>query len=240
MCLLTRCIYVVETTDIVLVLHNKKTKTNGPVTFVVKFIRDLCKFSDFLTVSTCLPLKFLSFSSHTTVKHNIVFCQPKAWMDRVRLMAYYKVLVKPWMERNGFAKSLPLHDQCSCHMNDQVVAFAKSLGIHSYPLIERCTHILQIIDLIFNGPYKAESRAARIEPIFHAFQAYTTAVGFAFVKELPPPPAFKVPMRRPIDAVRLAQDFVDKKRRDPYFVETIKRMWVKMGFLPNAEGGYNP
>jgi hypothetical protein len=125
-------------------------------------------------------------------------------------------------------------------MNDQVVAFAKSLGIHSYPLIERCTHILQIIDLIFNGPYKAESRAARIEPIFHAFQAYTTAVGFALVKELPPPPPFKVPMRRPIDAVRLAQDFVDKKRRDPNFVETIKRMWVKMGFLPNAEGGYNP
>ena len=164
----------------------------------------------------------------------------KAWMDRVGLMSYYSLIVYPWRVRMGFAKVGALSDSCSSHKSPQVIAHAKSLGIEPFFIIPRCTELLQIIDLVYNGPYKAKARKARVDPVYRAFQDYTMTLARASMMGHPAPPPFVMPHRKPIDGILQGQEFVEEKQKDAAFTAAVAREWVKKGFFKNVNGGFDP
>ena len=100
----------------------------------------------------------------------VITSQYKAWNDTVRMIMWLETIIKPLKEKLG--KLLIWFDNCGCHKTALVDDVINSLQIHVACLPPNMTGILQVLDLVVNGPLKAHSRKLRGCRIVACFQEF--------------------------------------------------------------------
>lgn len=90
---------------------------------------------------------------------HVITSQFKAWNDTVRMIMWLETVVKPFIEKLG--KLLIWFDNCGCHKTDTVDNVIESLEVKVACLPPNMTGVLQVLDLVVNGPMKAHSRKLR-------------------------------------------------------------------------------
>ena len=100
----------------------------------------------------------------------VITSQYKAWNDTVRMIMWLETVIKPLKEKLG--KLLIWFDNCGCHKTALVDDVINSLQIHVACLPPNMTGILQVLDLVVNGPLKAHSRKLRGSRIVACFQEF--------------------------------------------------------------------
>ena len=105
-----------------------------------------------------------------TVTHHILTSQYKAWNDTVRMMMWVELVINPIKERDS--KLLLWFDNCGCHKTAAIEKITKELDIKVACLPPNMTAILQVLDLVANGPLKAHIRNDRANKIVKAFRVF--------------------------------------------------------------------
>ena len=78
-------------------------------------------------------------------------------MDSVGLLMWLDTQLGPYTERNG-GRTVVVWDNVSSHTNEFVVKEFARKGVTLLTLPKNMTAILQVIDLIINGPLKADQK----------------------------------------------------------------------------------
>ena len=105
-----------------------------------------------------------------SVTGEVITSQYKAWNDTVRMIMWLETIVAPLKARLG--KLLIWFDNCGCHKTALVDSVIKSLQVHIACLPPKMTGVLQVLDLVVNGPLKAHSRKLRGSRIVACFQKF--------------------------------------------------------------------
>lgn len=100
----------------------------------------------------------------------VITSQHKAWNDTVRMIMWLEIIIKPLKEKLG--KLLIWFDNCGCHKTDLVEDVINNLQIQVACLPPNMTGVLQVLDLVVNGPLKAHSRKLRGSRIVASFQDF--------------------------------------------------------------------
>jgi hypothetical protein len=100
----------------------------------------------------------------------VITSQFKAWNDTVRMIMWLETVIKPLREKLG--KLLIWFDNCGCHKTQIVEDAMIDLQIHVACFPPNMTGVLQVLDLVVNGPLKAHSRKLRGSRIVTCFQEY--------------------------------------------------------------------
>ena len=106
---------------------------------------------------------------HTVTEH-VITSQYKAWNDQVRMLMWVDLVIDPIMRRDG--KMLLWFDNCGCHKVDVVEKQISDMGVHVALLPPNMTAILQVLDLVVNGPLKAHIRHLRAMVIVESFKEF--------------------------------------------------------------------
>jgi DDE superfamily endonuclease len=104
--------------------------------------------------------------------HHIITSQYKAWNDTVRMMMWIELVINPVKERDIDKKLLLWFDNCGCHKTAAIEHIMSELGINVACLPPNMTAILQVLDLVVNGPLKAHIRNNRANKIVQCFKEY--------------------------------------------------------------------
>ena len=123
------------------------------------------KAQTFTAEHKCLYLK------HRESGH-VIASQHKAWNDTVHMAMWMDLIMLPIRQRDG--KMLLWSDNCGPHKTQAIKELFEALGIHTAWLPPNMTSLLQVLDLVVNGPVKAhvrKLRAQRIVEYFSGFQA---------------------------------------------------------------------
>ena len=100
----------------------------------------------------------------------VITSQYKAWNDTVRMIMWIETIVVPL--KNKLGKLMIWFDNCGCHKTNLVDDLIEELGIQVACLPPNMTGILQVLDLVVNGPLKAHTRTLRGARIVESFQKY--------------------------------------------------------------------
>ena len=107
------------------------------------------------------------------VTGDVVSVQDKAWNDSVCTCLYVDVLLGPTKEKLG--KLFLVWDSCGPHTVQAVKDVFAEWGIDVAQLPVRMTSLLQIMDLVVNGPVKAAVRDARCQQLVGHLRAFLAA-----------------------------------------------------------------
>eukprot|EP00961_Rhodomonas_salina_P064527 868118-Rhodomonas_salina.1 len=90
----------------------------------------------------------------------VITCQKKAWMDTAGICMWVDLILKPWLEKNSCPEwgALLTWDHCGPHMTRAVLETLKAHKIWALCLPKCMTDWLQVMDLVVNWPYKANTR----------------------------------------------------------------------------------
>ena len=101
---------------------------------------------------------------------DIITSQYRAWNDTVRMMMWIELVINPIKIRNR--KLLLWFDNCGCHKTASVEEILANLEINVACLPPNMTAILQVLDLVVNGPLKAHIRNNRAKKIVESFKNF--------------------------------------------------------------------
>ena len=107
------------------------------------------------------------------VTGDVVTVQDKAWNDSVCTILYVDVLLGPTKEKLG--KLFLVWGSCGPHTVQTVKDVFAEWGIDVAQLPVRMTSLLQIMDLVVNGPVKAAVRDARCQQLVGHLRAFLAA-----------------------------------------------------------------
>ena len=169
-----------------------------------------------------------------TVTHHIITSQYQAWNDSVRMMMWVELVMKPIKIRDE--KVLLWFDNCGCHKTYVISNALSELDIHVACLPPNMTAILQVLDLVVNGPLKAHVRNNRANKIVESFKAYKIALSENAAKDIndrvtlefvAPKPEMTECIHNLIDLFGVDGDFQKLK-----FKNGIISSFIKTGTLP--------
>jgi hypothetical protein len=166
----------------------------------------------------------------------VITCQHRAWMDTPGLAMYMDTLVQPWKERTGL-RVLFIWDNCGPHGTAAVLQAMQSLGIAEAKLPKNMTDILQVMDLVVNGPLKAGVRRAIVEEFYDHFQAFRIQALKA-EKEGRQRPNYEPPPITLQQGLMAVMDVFDTRFQDDDFQSGMKRCFVKVGLAPTDDMGF--
>lgn len=102
-----------------------------------------------------------------TESGTIITSQHKAWNDTARMRMWIDLVVAPIKARDG--EMVLWFDNCGMHTTGLITQAFKDLGVEVNNLPKNTTGILQVLDLVVNGPMKAWVRKLRATRIVEAF-----------------------------------------------------------------------
>ena len=108
------------------------------------------------------------------ITHHVITSQHKAWNDTVRMMMWVEIIMNPIRVRDD--KALLWFDNCGCHKTVSIEDIMSELDIKVACLPPNMTAILQVLDLVVNGPLKAHIRNNRAKKIVKVFKEYKVLV----------------------------------------------------------------
>jgi DDE superfamily endonuclease len=102
-----------------------------------------------------------------TVSGNVITSQCKAWNDTVRMAMYIDLILKP--EGRKKEKIFVWMDNFSAHKSMELSRFYREANVEIGLLPPNMTHILQVMDLVVNGPIKNYVRKRHNDSIVEYF-----------------------------------------------------------------------
>ena len=116
------------------------------------------------------------YLQHAQTGH-VITSQHKAWNDTIRMAMWTDVVFNSdFIDKTPDGDRLLWMDNCGCHKTDVIINLFKQLKIDMALLPPNMTDLLQVLDLVVNGPIKAHIRTLRAKRLLHAFQDYKTYV----------------------------------------------------------------
>ena len=166
---------------------------------------------------------------------HVITSQYKAWNDTVRMIMWLDTIVKPLKEKLG--KLMIWFDNCGCHKTTLVDDVIAELGIQIACLPPNMTGVLQVLDLVVNGPLKAHTRNLRGSRIVECFQSYAKLYTEELKKDIQDRvlPVFEPPKPDMMQSVTDLLDLMAGGFKLPKFVEGVKRSFVSTGCVPFDE-----
>ena len=166
---------------------------------------------------------------------HVITSQYKAWNDTVRMIMWLDTIVKPLKEKLG--KLMIWFDNCGCHKTTLVDDVIAELGIQIACLPPNMTGVLQVLDLVVNGPLKAHTRNLRGSRIVECFQSYAELCTEELTKDIQDRvlPVFEPPQLDMMQSVTDLLDLMAGGFKLPKFVEGVKRSFVSTGCVPFDE-----
>ena len=142
----------------------------------------------------------------------VITVQIRAWMDTVGLCMWIELQLGPYYQKWHRGRCCIIWDQCPSHTVPVVALVMLQWGIVQEPLPKNMTDILQVMDLVVNGPIKAGIRRFRIEALFNYFQSWKIKrLQHAAVKDQQGlPPAFAPPKPTQADGLLILLDVLNK------------------------------
>ena len=147
----------------------KKIHTNKSIKYGTEDGWELKLWIKIMTIKGITEEHKCWYLRHTTT-HHIITSQYKAWNDTVRMMMWVELVINPIKERDS--KLLLWFDNCGCHKTAAIEQVMKDLDIKVACLPPNMTAILQVLDLVVNGPLKAHIRNNRARKIVKCFRTF--------------------------------------------------------------------
>ena len=161
----------------------------------------------------------------------LITSQYKAWNDTVRMIMWLETIVAPLKERLG--KLLIWFDNCGCHKTALVDSVINGLQVHVACLPPNMTGVLQVLDLVVNGPLKAHSRRLRGSRIVACFQNFAHLYELESLK----PAAereileFEPPKPDMLEGIQDLFDLFANGFKEKQFAEGVNRSFISTGCL---------
>lgn len=165
----------------------------------------------------------------------VITTQHKAWMDSVGMCMWADLVIGPWAKTSG-RKKLLVCDSCGPHTVAAVQAVFAEWGIAIELLPVNMTDVLQVMDLVVNGPLKAHMRRFRCTELFNYFQSWK----LTWATELAKPagtrvmPAFLPPKPKLIDGLKTLAVVSKDVFSTPAFQKGVQSSFVKVGLVKDA------
>lgn len=162
----------------------------------------------------------------------VITSQYKAWNDSIRMIMWLELVVGPLKRR--LTKLMIWFDNCGCHKTDIVDVEIARLGVQVACLPPNMTGVLQVLDLVVNGPIKAHTRNLRGARTVAAFGEYKKLYDIEMRKselerELP---VFKPPKPDMLQAIQDVFDLMANGFKEPKFIHGIIRSFISTGCMP--------
>lgn len=169
-------------------------------------------------------VKYLEHS----ISGHIITSQHKAWNDTVRMCMWVDLVLLPAKEARG-GKALLWMDNCSCHVTGIIEQRMQAGGVVVLNFPPNMTALLQVLDLVVNGPLKRHIRSWTADIIAAAFWEYrkrwkNKEAGLG--KFRPPKAKVGPAMERLFDLVGTGNF------SEPEFAHTVRESFVKCGLIP--------
>ena len=103
------------------------------------------------------------------ITHHIITSQFKAWNDSVRMVMWVELVMKPIKVRDE--KVLLWFGNCGCHKTPIISNALSEFNIRVACLPPNMTAILQVLDLVVDGPLKAHVRNNIANKVVECFKA---------------------------------------------------------------------
>ena len=166
----------------------------------------------------------------------VITVQQKAWMDTAGICMWIDVQIGPHFAKKR-GKGLIVWDNCGPHKVEAVHNVMKEWGLRAEELPPRMTDILQVMDLIVNGPIKAGIRRARIEDLFSYIQSWKIArLQHAAQKDGTLPPEFKPPKPSQAKGLLILFKVIKENLETQAFKKSMKLCFQHVG-LTKGPGG---
>jgi hypothetical protein len=172
------------------------------------------------------------------VDGTVITTQHKAWMDSVGMCMWVDLVMGPWAKASGRKKIL-VWDSCGPHKVAAVKAVFDEWGIAIEALPVNMTDVLQVMDLVVNGPLKAHMRRFRCAALFSYFQSWKVK----WLQELLKPagtrimPAFTPPKPVLIDGLNMLRAVSAEVFAKDEFKQGLVRAFVKVGLAVSIGTG---
>jgi DDE superfamily endonuclease len=119
---------------------------------------------------------YVHYLEHETTGH-IITSQHKAWNDTIRMAMWTDLIMNGnHVDKTEGGRRLLWMDNCGCHKTEAIVALFEQLNIDIALLPPNMTDILQVLDLVVNGPIKAHIRNKRASRLLDAFKVYKETI----------------------------------------------------------------
>ena len=171
----------------------------------------------------------------------IITCQNKAWMDQVGLIMWADVMMGAYVRQTKGKKAIIVWDNLSSHLSSIVKKILKEEhNIETVELPKNMTSLLQVCDLIINGPLKADQRRIRAKAIYNYFQwyaeeiiAHTNEHGVSYDIEWNPTRMSLV------DGITTLTDSIASFNSRPDFKKAVADCFVNVGIVRRPDGLFN-
>jgi hypothetical protein len=189
----------------------------------------------------------------------IIWAQPNAYMDSCGMMMWVDLVLGPLKVKSGDARWVMVWDSCSSHLTESVLAKFEAFGIFVRQLPVNMTDLLQVLDIVVNGPLKRATRRERARGLYDYFQEWRAhandRVLQAYAKDkrardealrlqkpAPPPsvpvfPPFNPPRPTILDGLKCVASAYQGMNTSS-FREGIQRTFVKVGLAPHSGSSY--
>jgi DDE superfamily endonuclease len=116
---------------------------------------------------------YIHYLVHETTGH-VITSQHKAWNDTIRMAMWTDIIMNgDYVDKTeGDGRRLLWMDNCGCHKTEAIMHLFEQLKIDMALLPPNMTDILQVLDLVVNGPIKAHIRNKRAARLLDAFKIY--------------------------------------------------------------------
>ena len=166
---------------------------------------------------------------------HVITSQHKAWNDTVRMMMFVDLILKDIKDADG--KLLLWMDNCGPHKTDEVSDFIKESGVETALLPPNMTDLLQVLDLVVNGPLKRHTRTLRANRIVDCFKEYKLSLE-RLGDQSATLPAFKPPKPMMQQSMQDLISLVANEFSCPTFKDGVKRSFIKTGMSKNVDGQF--
>jgi hypothetical protein len=180
------------------------------------------------------------YLKHTS-SGNIITSQHKAWNDTVRMAMYIELILKPYAEKQPNKKVFLWQDNCGLHKVKCLDETYEECNVEVGYLPVNTTYMLQVLDLVVNGPLKACIRKHRAQSIVEYFAKFKAL----YDMELSKPqsqritPLWKPPKPELAPCILNLIKLISSTEKDGFchadFVKGVKRSFIAVG-LAYKEG----
>lgn len=162
----------------------------------------------------------------------VITSQFKAWNDSIRMIMWLELVVGPLKRR--LTKLMIWFDNCGCHKTDIVDVEIARLGVQVACLPPNMTGVLQVLDLVVNGPIKAHTRNLRGARTVAAFGEFKKLYDIEMGKSVSERVSlvFKPPKPDMLQAIQDVFDLMATGFKEPKFVHGIVRSFISTGCMP--------
>lgn len=228
----------------IIIKHSANSK-DRPDQSTMKVIRDLYKKPQFgiannwklllweksLQIADKLEDHKCWYMIHEPTGH-VITSQHKAWNDQVRMIMWLELIMLPL--KINLSKLLVWFDNCGCHKTNVVQNYIREIGIDVAYLPPNMTAILQVLDLVVNGPLKSHVRQLRAKRIVKSFKEFLIVYRTDLEKTVDDRenPKFTPPKPEMIQAIVDLFHLFENGFKEEKFKNGIRSSFIKTGTVP--------